>query len=85
MAAQESNAVKAKHQEERRGNGSNVPAPAKTTPSPSTPARSHAGATFPASSWEPIRRMREEFDRMFDQAFGAWPMPVPWEGAGACA
>jgi HSP20 family protein len=28
--------------------------------------------------------MREELDRMFDQAFGGWPMPtIPWEGAGA--
>jgi HSP20 family protein len=35
---------------------------------------------LPGVGWEPLRRMRQEFDRLFDQALGGWP--APWEGIG---
>jgi HSP20 family protein len=36
------------------------------------------GGLFDRGGWEPFRRMREEFDRVFDQFFPN--MPTPWTG-----
>jgi len=43
----------------------------KSAASAATPMR--RGTTISQWSHEPLRRMREEFDRMFEQFFGAWP------------
>lgn len=74
MSAQQPAGERSRPQEER--GGGDVPSNA----APSAPVRYRPGAWLPAFGWEPIRRMREEFDRIFDQAFGGWP--VPWEGVG---
>jgi HSP20 family protein len=61
---------------QQQQNGGNTPA----TAAPSPPARYGAGDWLPGVGWEPLRRMQQEFDRIFGQAFGGWP--VPWSGAG---
>jgi HSP20 family protein len=50
-------------------------------PSESTLAPPRRGSQGQMTGWEPIRRMREEFDRMFDQYIRGWPAAL-WEGAG---
>lgn len=50
----------------------------------STPATNRRGTMVSHWGSEPLRRMREEFDRMVEQFFGAWPMsemanrPMNW-------
>jgi len=74
MASQQQTEEKSKSQVEQGGGK------ALSKAAPSAPARYRPGASLPAVSWEPIRRMREEFDRIFDLTFGGWP--APWEGTG---
>lgn len=45
----------------------------KPAPQAATPVTRRSDATAPAG-WEPIRRMREELDRLFEQTFGGWPV-----------
>jgi HSP20 family protein len=73
MATHHSMEEKSKLKEERGGGVA-----AKTERA--VPAPYHPGTLLPTFGWEPIRRMREEFDRIFDQVFSGWP--VPWERAG---
>jgi len=47
---------------------------------PSAPARYRPGVPSPAVGWEPIRWMRDELDRIFEQSLGGWGFPR--EGAG---
>lgn len=50
---------------------SSTPVPTKPVARTSVPARSGA---FAQMGWEPIRRMRDELDRIFEQTFGGWPV-----------
>jgi HSP20 family protein len=44
----------------------------------SAPYQQHRGLSS-RQGWEPFRRMRDEFDRVFDQFFhNAWNAPIPW-------
>jgi HSP20 family protein len=52
-------------------------------------SRAAGGAPVPqrregpfAGGWEPVRRLRDEFDRMFDQFFHGWPAHWTGEGMG---
>src|SRR5436309_3032802 len=42
------------------------------------PAPSRHGALPPYGGFEPFYRLREQFDRLFDQFLPGWP--TPWEG-----
>jgi HSP20 family protein len=46
------------------------------------PAPVGSGRIAPLSygGWEPMRRLRDEFDRVFDQFFRGWP--AVWDGGG---
>jgi len=39
-----------------------------------TPTKYRSGGMTPYSGWEPFRRMRDEFDRLFDRFFQGWPV-----------
>lgn len=63
---------KAKEQQPAR------PEPSKTGESAPVPYRGEAPARY--GGWGPFQRLREDFDRLFDQFFRGWS--VPWEGGG---
>jgi HSP20 family protein len=57
---------------------------AMSKPAPSTPTPFRRGTGMSQWGYEPLRRMREEFDKMVEQFFGAWPLtdmaarPMNW-------
>src|SRR5688572_7402728 len=55
---------------EKQGNG-NVP----TQTSGTMPTPYRRDAMTPYGAWEPFRRMREEFEQLFDQFFQGWRTP----------
>ncbi|WP_165251093.1 Hsp20/alpha crystallin family protein [Paludisphaera soli] len=75
MAAQNATMEKPKAQE---ATPTTTPPPAPTsTMKPTKAASRTVPATRPMAfspmGWEPMRRMREELDRLLEQAFGGWP------------